>query len=296
MYYISYGFFYLISLLPFPVLYFFSSLIYVFVYYVFGYRKKIVMDNLAIAFPEKAMVERTAIARQFYKNFIDTFIEMLKALSLSDAAFDKRCTGNFEVINDVLAKGKSIHLVGGHMFNWEYANLVISRHITIAPVGVYGKVENKVFEKILLKLRSKYGTILIATKDFKDRIKEITKHQYCMYLLADQNPLPHNSIWMNFFGKPVPFIPGAHKSAIKNNAAIIFINFKKIKRGHYSFISEVVTENPADYTVVELIKKYRDFMEDIIRRQPENYLWTHRRWKYDYLENFEKYGGELIED
>ncbi len=296
MYYIIYGFFYLLSLLPFSVLYFFSNLIYVFVYYIFGYRKKVVMYNLTIAFPEKTSLERKTIAKQFYKNFIDTFIEMLKALSLSNAEFDKRCTGNFEVINEVLAKGKSIHLVGGHMFNWEYANLVISRHINIAPIGVYGKVENKFFEKILLKLRSKYGTILIATKDFRIRIKEITKHQYCMYLLADQNPLPHNSIWMNFFGKPVPFIPGAHKSAIKNNAVIIFINFKKVKRGQYSFISELVTETPANYTVVELIKKYRNFMEDIIQNQPASYLWTHRRWKYDYEENFEKYGGQLIAD
>jgi KDO2-lipid IV(A) lauroyltransferase len=296
MYYLIYGFFYVVSLLPFPVLYFISSIIYFFVYYVFGYRKEIVMGNIVIAFPEKSIAERAAIAKQFYKNFTDSFIEMLKAFSLSDAQFDKRCTGNFEVINEVLAKGKKIQLVGAHMFNWEYANLVISRHITIAPLGVYGTVENKLFERILLKLRSKYGTILVSTVDFKNRMQEITSKQYCMYLLADQNPLPHNSIWINFFGKPAPFIPGPYKAAIKNNAAIIFINFKKIKRGYYSFWSEVVIENPADYSVEELIKKYRDFIEDIIRRQPENYLWSHRRWKYDYKDFSEKYQAKLISD
>jgi KDO2-lipid IV(A) lauroyltransferase len=296
MYYIFYGFFYVVSLLPFSVLYGISNAIYFFVYYVFGYRKKIVMGNLAIAFPEKNTDQRIAISRQFYKNFIDTFIEMLKSLSMNDAEFDRRCTGNFEVINEVIARGKSINLIGGHMFNWEYANLVISRQINIAPIGVYGKVENRVFEKLLLNLRSRYGTILIATGDFKARIKEITSQQYCMYLLADQNPLPHNSIWINFFGKPVPFIRGAHQSAIKYNSAVIFINFKKIKRGYYSFESEVVTENPAEYTVPELIKKYRNFLQKIISNQPENYLWSHRRWKYDFNKNFEKYGGELISE
>ena len=182
------------------------------------------------------------------------------------------------------------------MFNWEYANLVISGQINIAPIGVYGKVENKIFEKLLLKLRSRYGTILLATVDFKARIRQITSRHYCMYLLANRNPLPHNSIWIIFFGKQVPFIQDAHKSAIKNNAAVIFINLKKIKRGYYSFVSEVVTENPAEYTVPELIKKYRNFLEKIIRNQPENYLWSHRRWKYDFKENFEKYGVELISE
>lgn len=296
MYYLLYGFLYLISLLPFPVMYFISNCIYGLIYYVFGYRKEIVMGNLAIAFPKKTQAERKKIAKQFYKNFIDTFIETIKVLSMSDAEFDKRCTGNFEVINELAAKGKNIQLLGGHMFNWEYANLALGRQINIPFICVYGEIENKTFNKLFLQLRSKYGTILVSTAAFKGRMKELTKQQYSMYLLADQNALPHNSYWINFFDKPAPFIPGPHKAAVKNNTAIIFINFKKIKRGYYSFTSEVVIENPAEYTPEQLIKKYRDFLEDIIRRQPANYLWSHRRWKYNYKDYFERYGSELIPD
>src|SRR5665647_1629827 len=104
MYYLLYGFLYLISLLPFPVMYFISNCIYGLIYYVFGYRKEIVMGNLSIAFPEKTQSERKKIAKQFYKNFIDTFIETIKVLSMSDAEFDKRCTGNFDLINELAAK------------------------------------------------------------------------------------------------------------------------------------------------------------------------------------------------
>ena len=296
MYYLLYGFLYLISLLPFPVMYFISNCIYGLIYYVFGYRKEIVMGNLSIAFPEKTQSERKKIAKQFYKNFIDTFIETIKVLSMSDAEFDKRCTGNFDLINELAAKGKNIQILGGHMFNWEYASLALGRQINIPFIAVYGEIENKTFNKLFLQLRSKYGTILVSTATFRRRMKELIKQQYAMYLLADQNPLPHNSYWINFFNRPAPFIPGPHKSAANNNATTIFINFKKIKRGYYSFTSEVVIENPAKYTPEQLIKKYRDFLEDIIRRQPENYLWSHRRWKYDYKDFYEKYGGELIPD
>ena len=296
MYYITYGFFYLISLLPFRVLYFLSSAISFFLYNISGYRKKIVLENLAIAFPEKPLAERRKIAKKFYTNFIDTFVEMLKILSITDNEFDKRCTCQFDVINKIIAEGKNIYLVGGHLFSWEYANLVLSKNINISPVGVYGTIENRVFEKLVLKLRSRYGTTLIATHAFKSRMQEITKKQYCMFLLADQNPLPHNSIWINFFGRPAPFIPGPHRAAKKNNAAMIFISYKKVKRGFYNFSAETVIENAADHSVEDLIKKYRDFVESNVRRQPANYLWSHRRWKYNFKDFHEKYGGELIPD
>ena len=296
MYYIVYGFLYLVSLLPFSVLYFLSDCIYGLVYYVFGYRKEVVMSNLLLAFPNKTLDERTKIAKQFYKNFIDSFIETIKMFSLSEAQFQKRGIGNFEVINDLLAQGKSINIIGGHLFNWEYSNLLISKNVNIDIIGIYGKVENKVFERIILKLRTRFGTIMIATFEFQKKMYDLMQKQYCIYLLADQNAQPNNSLWINFFGKPAPFIPGPFKSAMKKNTTIVFINHQKVKRGYYSFNSEVVVEDSGQFTVHELTKKYRDFLEDSIRRQPENYLWSHRRWKYNFDEHFDRHKGVMIAD
>ena len=296
MYYIVYGLLYLLSLLPFSILYFLSDCIYGLVYYVFGYRKEIVMSNLALAFPTKTNEERIKIAKQFYKNFIDSFIETIKIFSISKSEFDKRTTGNFKVLNDLIAEGKSINLIGGHTFNWEYANLFVSKNLNIDVIGIYGKIENNVFNKIVLKLRTRFGTIMVATAEFQKKMVQLMQKQYCIYLLADQNAQPHNSVWIKFFGKPAPFIPGPFKSAMKRNTTIVFINHKKIKRGYYSINSEVVVQNAGQYTVQELTQKYRDFMEDIITRQPENYLWSHRRWKYNFDEHFDRHKGVMIQD
>lgn len=288
MYYLVYGFLYLISLLPFFILYLIGDFVYILLYYIIGYRKKVVMGNLALAFPEKTLTEREMIASQFYKNFVDTFIETIKLLSLSDAAFDKRCTGDFSVINQLTARGKNIQLMGAHQFNWEFTNLLFGRHITIPFIGVVANVENKIFNRIYFKFRARYGTILIANSNFQRPMIELMKKQYSICLLADQTTHPGVAYWLNFFGKPAPFIMGPHKAAVKNKSVLVYYEFKIVKQGYYHFQIFDIVENTGDYTPAALALKYRDFLEAIIRRQPENYLWSHRRWKYPYNDSYSK--------
>ena len=282
MYYIIYGSLYLVSLLPLPLLYLISDFIFFIIFYFVRYRREIVFSNLTIAFPEKSLEERKKIARHFYRNFVDTFIETIKLLSMSNQEFDKRCNGNFTAINQLGVNGKSIQLIGGHMFNWEFANLVFGKQLQIPFIGIYGEIKNSIFNRLFLKIRSKYGTQLISTRAFKASFESINRSQYSMYLLADQNPTPNNNYWMNFFSRPVPFITGPFKAAAKNNLAVVFINFRKIKRGYYTVNADIVIEHAGLFTPQELTKKYRDFLEKIIRHQPENYLWSHRRWRYDF--------------
>ncbi|MEP7142181.1 MAG: lysophospholipid acyltransferase family protein [Ferruginibacter sp.] len=288
MYYLVYGLLYLVSLLPFFILYLFSDVIYIMMYYVFGYRKTVVMGNLAIAFPEKSLTEHERIASQFYKNFVDTFIETIKLLSLSDAGFDKRCTGDFSLINKIAANGKNIQLMGGHQFNWEFTNLLFSRHIKIPLISVVANVENKIFNRLYFKFRARYGTILIPNSNFQRQMVGHMKKQYSLYLLADQNSYPGKAYWLNFFGKPVPFVMGPHRSAVKSKPVLVYFDFKKVKRGYYHFSIFGIVENPEAYTPEALALKYRDFLESIIRSQPENYLWSHRRWKHEYLDSYVK--------
>lgn len=288
MYYLVYGFLYLASLLPFFILYLLSDFISLLMNHVFGYRKKVVMANLAVAFPEKSLEDRKRIAVRFYKNFVDTFIETIKLLSLSDASFDKRCTGDFSKINAFAASGKNIQFMGGHQFNWEFANLLISWHIKIPFIGVVANVENKIFNRIYFKFRARYGTILIPNSSFQRQMVELMKKQYSIYLLADQNTPPEKAYWLNFFGKPVPFIMGPHRAAVKQKTVLIYFNFKIIKRGFYHFEVCEIIENPETYTPEQLALKYRDFLEGIIRQQPENYLWSHRRWKHVYDDTYKE--------
>ena len=220
MYYVVYGFLWLISLLPLPVLYLVSDFFYVLVFYVFKYRRSIVMNNLAIAFPEKTIAERTSISKRFYRNFIDSFIETIKLFSASKRFVEKRSSSNFEIFDELARKGYSVNIMAGHQFNWELGNLLYAMHLKVPFVGIYMPITNKVLDRIFINLRKRYGTILISAKDFKSRVHTIFNQQHCFGLAADQNPgNPSNSYWMDFFGKPVPWVTGPSKGAVRNNAA-----------------------------------------------------------------------------
>ena len=167
MFYPVYGLLYLLSRLPFPVLYCISDGIYFLLYYVFGYRRKIVTSNLTIAFPEKSEAELTKIAKQFYHNLTDTFVEIIKLISMNEQTFDKRCKGDFSMIEDLVAKGKNIQLHAGHQFNWEFGSLFMSKTIkTIPTYAVYMPIKNSAMEKLFLKIREKYGTVFIKATEF----------------------------------------------------------------------------------------------------------------------------------
>ncbi len=283
MYYIVYGFLYTISLLPFPVLYLISDFACFLMYRVFKYRRDIILSNLAIAFPEKTQEDRNAIAREFYRNFTDTFIESIKMISISRKQILKRSRCDFEYINELIDKGRNVHIMAGHQFNWEFANLSYAMNLKIPFVAVYMPVANKIFNRIFFDIRKRYGTILISAWEFSSKMHSVFSNQYILALAADQNPSnPSKGIWLNFFSKPAPFVTGPGKGAVKNNTAVVYVAFEKPKRGYYSFRIVPITENGASHTPEELTILYKNALEDTIRRNPSNYLWSHRRWRHEW--------------
>ncbi len=287
MYYIIYPIMYLFSLLPFFILYGISDFFAFILFHVVKYRKDIVFNNLKIAFPEKTDEERKKIAKKFYLYFTDNFIESLKFISISKKQLIKRSTGDFDLINSLINKGYNLNIMVGHQFNWEYANLLYALHLKIPFVGIYGPISNKAIEKIFLNFRRRYGTILISAPDFKNKMHTVFENQYMLALAADQNPSnPASGYWLNFFGRPTPFVPGPEKGAIKNNAAVVYVGFKKIKRGHYQFDATLLCEAGAKTTEGELTNLYRDILEKTIQQDPANYLWSHRRFKFDWKNEY----------
>ena len=287
MYYIVYGFLYIFSLLPLSVLFLFSDLAYFILYYVAGYRKELVASNLLIAFPEKTEEERKKIAKQFYLNFTDTFMETIKMISISRKELERRSHPDFQYVNELIERGKNVHMMAGHQFNWEFAQLLYALNLKAPFVGIYMPVNNQIFDRISFKFRQRYGTILISAKDFKNKMHNVFAQQYILALAADQNPgSPVNAYWMNFFGKPAPFVTGPGKGAVKNNTAVVFVAFEKPKRGHYSFKVIPITENGASHTPQELTVLYKNVLEDTIRKNPSNYLWSHRRWRHEWKQGY----------
>lgn len=291
MYYIVYPLIYMVSLLPFFVLYGISDLFAFLLCRVFNYRKEIVLYNLRIAFPEKTEKERRLISRKFYQYFTDSLIEMLKFLSISEKELVKRTSGSFELINGMLSEGKNVNLLCGHQFNWEYANLLYSSVLNVPFITVYHPLQNKLFDRLMLKIRGRFGAVLISTNSFGSKMHSVFKNQYVLVLAADQSPPnPKSGYWINFFNCPTPFLKGPEKSAVRNKVPVVFVAFKRTKRGYYHFDSVLLTENGGDTERGEITGFYRDELQKAIMADEPNYLWSHKRFKFEWEPGY----GDII--
>lgn len=283
MYYVVYGFLWLISLLPLRVLYVLSDGFYGLAFYVFKYRRKVVMNNLLIAFPEKKEKERKTIAKKFYHNLIDMFIETIKMLSVSEKVLEKRFTANWDLVNDLYPTGKSVQFHVGHNFNWEWGNMILTKKTVYKLLAVYMPFTNKIIERLFYKLRTRNGAVFLRATHMKEDFGEHSNTQYVLGLVADQNPgHPSNAWWVNFFGKPAPFVKGPAKGAVANDTAVVFAFVHKPRRGYYEANFSLAVENAGTLTEQELTQKFAVYLEEVIRQYPEMWLWSHRRWKYDW--------------
>jgi KDO2-lipid IV(A) lauroyltransferase len=291
MYYVVYGFLWLLSLLPLKILYLVSDGFYGLVFHGFKYRRDVVMKNLLIAFPEKSERERITIAKKFYHNLIDTFIETIKLISASDKFIEKRVTANWELINEIKAGGKSVQLQLGHNFNWEWGNLVLTKKTTFRLLAVYMPFGNKIFERLFYKLRTRNGAIFLRATNMKEDFLPYRNEQYLLGLVADQNPgHPNSAWWINFFGRPTPFLKGPAKAAITNDTVVVFAFIHKPKRGYYKAVFSLAEKNPSASNEQDLTKQFVHYLENVISQYPEMWLWSHRRWKWEWKPEY----GEII--
>jgi Kdo2-lipid IVA lauroyltransferase/acyltransferase len=292
MYYLLLGIATFLSWMPFRVLYVISDFFAFLSYNVIGYRKQVVLGNLAIAFPEKSDRERSQIAKRFFKNFFDTFLEAFKLLSLSESEFQKRYTGNNEEFKRLLEQsqknGKSVQVHLGHHFNWEWTNIYYSNLVPIPFLGVYMPITSEPVERLFKKIRQRGKTVLIKATEMRSSMLPYRKESYLLALVADQNPgSPERAHWLNFFGKKTPFVVGPEKGARMNDTSVYFAKTRKLRRGHYHTTILLEVEDPGSLPEGELTRRYVKFLEQAIREDPANYLWSHKRWKYEWKDEYQ---------
>jgi KDO2-lipid IV(A) lauroyltransferase len=256
-------------------------------YTVIGYRRKVIQNNLQIAFPEKSEEEKRQIGKKFYRNFIDSLIESIKMLSASDAFLQKHVTGNWEIFNKFYDQGRSCQIHVGHTFNWEWAHHVLAKNSRHIILGVYMPIANKIFDRLFFNLRSRGGTVMLPATDMRNAFMRYRNSLYILALAADQSPGDASkAYWLNFFGKPTPFVTGPEKGARTNNVAVIFAFIEKIRRGYYNVVLTIEEQQPGETAEGELTIRYVRFLENVIRNQPDMWLWSHRRWKKEWKEEF----------
>jgi KDO2-lipid IV(A) lauroyltransferase len=288
MYYLLYGILYLISLLPFFVLYALSDIVTFMMYHIIRYRRDVVMSNLRIAFPERTEQEHKSIAKKFYRNFNDTWLESIKLLSISKRELNKRMasTGT-EIFQQLKESGQRSQIYMAHNFNWEWANVQTAQQVLVPFLGVYQPITNKAVDRLFRLIRQKGGTILLPANHMRTAMLPWRDKQYSLGLIADQNPgIPATAYWLNFFGKKAPFVKGPETFARYNNAAVIFCFVEKLKRGYYHIHFELVTDKPRETKEGETTIAFVRYIENAIRRQPDIYLWSHKRWRHEWKEEY----------
>lgn len=287
-YYIVLPFIYLLSALPFRALYFLSNGMYVFLYHITGYRKKVVITNLKNSFPEKTEDEINAICKQYYSYLCDLFLETFKTLTISKKSMLKHCYFHPEAqkLFDRLAdENKSVILVLGHLGNWEWAGNTFSLCCRHQLYVIYHPLRNKQFDGLMYKMRSHFGTKLIAKKDtFRTMLAQKGELNATAFI-ADQTPFPDNAYWVRFLNQDTPVFKGTEIIAKKINYPIVYVNVNRIKRGYYELNAEMLCEKPAATADEEITLMHTRRLEQDIIARPETWLWSHKRWKHKRVTN-----------
>ena len=280
---IFYPILWLVSMLPFPLLYLFSDAVYVVVYHGIGYRKKIVRDNLALALPHLSDQERLVIEKKFFHHLCDIFMEMAKTITISEKEIEKRYVlKNLDLYLDMEKKNKSIALVCAHYASYEWA-VSMNRHTTFEGYGIYKKLANPHFDKLVKDIRNRFKATLITTRETIPTIKKnaISGHLGTYGFASDQSPqLSATYHWHRFMGIEVPVHTGAEMLAKRFDMNVIFLKTKKVKRGYYEATFEVLSLDAKSVPNYDITDDFLSRVEKQIHEAPEFYLWTHKRWKH----------------
>ena len=283
-YYIFYGINRIITLLPLGILYVFSDILFLFLYYYPSYRRQIVAENLTRSFPEKSAEEIRQIEKAFYRHLSDLFIEVLKLPGMSKKELLRRVKlTNPELIKHFYESGKDIALVYSHYNNWEWLTTVFPLFTGYKCVGAYKPVRNKIVNKFLNDQRTRYKADPAPMQMVLRRIIENRKKGIrAMYgFISDQTPARTLiEYYTDFLNQETPVFLGLEKIATKYDMAVLFMDIRKIKRGFYEITLDVLFENTKGLPKYLITDTHVKRLEKTIMEKPEYWIWTHRRWKY----------------
>ena len=275
------------SLLPLSVLYVISDVIlYPLVYYVVKYRLKIVRKNLHNSFPEKTKTELKILEKRFYHHFSDLLVEIIYGYRATDEQMRKHVVfENVELVEKLALQTNRVIAYLGHICNWEWIADLSKRfsNASMIEYNVYRQLKSTSADKMMLELRGKRGGEYVEKNQLLRKLVVLrhSEHPYLIGMVADQKPSKRSSyIWTQFLHQETAFLDGSEVLAQKFGFSAVYARIESIKRGYYSIRFEVITDNPDTMQPGEMTKKYATLLEQNISSQPEQWLWTHNRWKW----------------
>jgi KDO2-lipid IV(A) lauroyltransferase len=271
-----------LSLLPLGFLYLLSNIFYVLIYRVFGYRKKVVRENLLNSFPEKKVEEIVAIEKKFYKYFCDLVFEIIKLKSISAKELNKRVKfKNVDLVEAYLKNNESVLFCSSHYGNYEWVCMCIGMTFSGQHYPIYKPLSNGIFDDWFLKMRSRYGNQMISMRQTIRAIQS-TKHYASMFTFgSDQAPSKEDSqYWTTLLNQEASIQLGLEKIARKTNRPVFYLKTSYVKQGYYEVDCVPISLTPASTAEFEITELHTRFLEDLIIEEPAYWLWSHRRWKY----------------
>ncbi len=280
----------LFRIIPFRLLYILSDILRFVFFFVIKYRKRTALDNLRKAFPEITEKEIRKIAWKSYQNLTDIMLESFKGMFVNEKNMRKRMKVINREICDVYAEqGKSTIYLTGHCANWEWA-IIIDKYLKHKIVSVFKPLKNELLNSYMKKNRERFGMELVSMQNTRKAFE--TNSPIGIVLIADQSPgTLHDAIWVDFFNRDTPCIHGPEAYAKRFNLPLIFAEFDRVKRGYYNLEFFHLIDEPIKYKKGEITQLYMKRLEEYIRRKPEYWVWTHKRWKHKRDEN-----GEILRD
>ncbi len=280
----------LIARLPFWVIFGIADFLYVILYYIIGYRRKVVHENLVRSFPEKSPEEIKKITKTFYHHLSDIGLETIKFSRMTEKQIDDRMKVNgLEIYDEYYNQGKSIILLAMHYNNWEWCG-AIQRSLKAQFVCVYNPMRsNNQFEKFLLDSRERFGGKTVPV-NLSVRMALAFNHNERpsgLLLAADQTPPANSQFWTTFLNQETAFFTGPMKIAMKTNQPVVMHHARKTGRSRYEIFHYKLIENPSEVEPEEIMMAYITKLEEIIKAEPEYWLWSHRRWKHKRPANVE---------
>ncbi|MCG8701872.1 MAG: lysophospholipid acyltransferase family protein [Bacteroidales bacterium] len=274
----------IMGIMPFFVIYRFSDGLRFILSDVIKYRRKVIYSNLRKAFPGKSETEINSLVRKTYMNLMDNILEGIKTFTLRKSQLIKRYRiNNPELITPLIEANKSIIAVTGHYNNWEWGSLAASLQIKANFAALYKPLSNKYIDKMIYNSRSKCGTELVSIYETNKTFEKYKDRPTVYLLAADQSPAKgqlDKSYWYDFMGIKTAFLYGLEKYAVNNNYPTVYIDIQRVKRGFYEVELSLLSDKPSQLKDGELTERYVRKLESVIKKQPENWLWSHRRWKH----------------
>lgn len=268
-------------LIPFRALYVLSDGMAFVVYRIIGYRKKVVFGNLRRSFPEKSDAEIRQIAKKAYQNLMDVTLETLKSFSMPTPEFLRRApVVNPELLNAYLDRGQSVILAGSHYNNWEWSGLSLPPFFHGKTITAYKPLSSKVANTFINRQRARTGMIMVSMDETFGAMRQKRDEPAVFILLSDQSPGSRKSAhWVHFMQQDTACLPGADVLGRKFRNPVLYYDIQRRSRGFYEVIFSEICAEPEHAEEGSITRAYMAKLESVIRQQPENWLWSHRRWK-----------------